>query len=490
MRKWTCLIAMCCSLLPAVAAAQQDVINQNVAAPLARQKVAAVKWDYTPSWDDADIWEQFKAIRDTPFLKATSSGPYFRRIPWLFPDEGCYYRAWQAVNVLIKSTNRLPLPNKLFVWGDFNVLTPDHPDGSVFFKDYHVAAVVRRKSNGEPVVLDPTVDRCRPLPWKDWLLRLSPQLSDYDQLGWGIVLADSTAYGSMSNIRGNSPPGDDALNSDREGYLNDEWARQAALGRDPTVVLGSTPPWSGYACVNTEERRASATLSAGATKTITATCPFGTLATGGTFAVPPGFLIMSNAKSGNGWALTVRNTSSASSQVDVRAVCLIGAPSNATVETKAGSIVKVSNKNSGSSSATCASGTKLVGGGYETSGSTATMRVYSNKRVDNTSSSWRVSAQNTTGSDRTIQAFAYCLKNTNLTTDQVVSGGASSGAFTFASCSPEKVLGHGYAFPPTSPYQTTYTSFWGSEGLISKISGTPASPDPNAVSYAECVGHP
>jgi hypothetical protein len=322
-------------------------------------------------------------------------------------------------------------------------------------------------------------------------------LSEYDNVGpgtrWGVALGNANAYVPESLASGEPSHAAESLKAMSDGFLNPlfmEWNRQIELGRDPNVVLGSNPPWGGYACVSGEERTAGATVAPNATQTLTVTCPFGTLATGGGISAPQGFLVTRNSKSsGNGWTITARNNTSSNAQLDVRAVCLTGAPSSAAVTTVTGSTTSVSPNATGSSNASCASGT-LVGGGYLTTGTTSIMRVYNNRRSTSTGSTWQVSAQNTTTASKSVTAYAYCLANTRFTFDQVAGGGVYDGGFSGAFCGPKQVMGGGYAFPRTSAYHVDFMATFGPERYLVSMDGAPPGGDPNGVGYAECLTHP
>lgn len=537
MRKWMLLTAMWCSLMPAVASAQAEIDCKSPKRPpvamrtyidtcraraaaergvssrattLAAagptvfdniKRVADLTFPNVPRWSDADILAQFAAVRDDRYLTEPSRPLFLRRITWLYPEDGCQARAEQ-VNVRVSRPGVGKLkPHKLFVFGNYL----RYPPGLVVDTDnsfegrvqwgWHVAPVVKN-SAGEPIVLDPALNPCRPLPWKEWLALMVDDLSELDNLaeGWGVALGDANAYDPGSLVTGEGSHVADSLEYFRNVPINAlllEWDLQLGLGRDPNVVLGSRPPWSGYACVTANESDlVSATVGPGSTRTLTATCPFGTLATGGGISAPRGFLVTRNSKSsGNGWTITARNSTSANAALNVRAVCLAGAPRNATVTTVTGSATNVSVNNNGTSNAWCGSGT-LVGGGYATSEATSIMRVYSNRRLTSTSSTWTVSAQNTTSSSKSITAYAYCLAGTGFTFNQVTGGAAYDGGFSIATCTPKTVLGGGYAFPRTANYHVDFTANFGPEIFLTSMAGTPAGGDPNAVGYAECLTHP
>jgi Glutaminase len=535
MRQWIVLIAMCCSLVPAVVRAQaeidcksakrppvdmktyHEICNARAAAERAasasgratlaaaaatvrnsRKTVAGLSFANVPTWSNADILAQFAATRDKRYMTTSSAPSFQRRIAWLFPEDGCYARAEQ-VNAQIAQAGKVK-PHKLFAFGDYlraeglRFNTDNSFEGFVEW-GWHVVPVVKN-SAGEPIVFDAALSPCRPLPWKEWLALMVNDLSQLDNLdaGWGVALGDANAYNPDSFVTGEPSHAAESLSWFKDGIINPlvvEWDNQWGLGRDPNVVLGANPPWSGYACVNTRETPlVSATVAPNATQTLTATCPFGTLATGGGISAPQGFLVTRNSKSsGNGWTITARNNTSASAPLDVRAVCLTGAPTTASVTTVTGSTSSVSANLSGSASASCASGT-LVGGGYSTTGTTSIMRVYSNKRSTSTGSTWQVSAQNTTTSSKSITAYAYCLANTRFTFNQVAGSAAYNGGFSIATCTPKKMLGGGYAFPRTSAYHVDFTANFGPEIYLVSMAGSPASGDPNALGYAECLAHP
>lgn len=535
MRKWTFLIAMCCALTPALVSAQAEIdcksakrpsvdmktyvdtcraraVAERAASGLAttaaaapmvvdsRRTVAGLSFANVPTWSEADILAQFAATRDRRYMTKSPSSTFQRRIAWLFPEDGCYARAEQ-VNAQIAQTGRVK-PHKLFAIGDWARSEGLRFETNNSFEGYvewgwHVVPVVKNPA-GEPIVFDAAMSPCRPLPWKEWLELMVSDISRFDNLaaGWGVALGDANAYNIFSLVTGEPSHADESRRWFEEGQINPlvvEWDNQWGLGRDPNVVLGASPPWSGYACVNTSETlRVSATVLPGATRTLTANCPIGTLATGGGISAPRGFLVTRNSRStsSNGWTITARNNTSADAELDLRAVCLAGAPSTASISTVTGSTTNVAAGFNGTSSASCASGT-LVGGGYMTTGTTSIMRVYGNKRSTSTSSTWQVSAQNTTASSRGITAYAYCLANTRFTFSQVTGGGIYDNGFSMPMCSgSSKAMGGGYAFPRTSNYHVDFTGLFGPQIYLVSMDGTPSSADPNAVGYAECLAHP
>jgi hypothetical protein len=117
------------------------------------------------------------------------------------------------------------------------------------------------------------------------------------------------------------------------------------------------------------------------------------------------------------------------------------------------------------------------------------MRIYNNGRSSSTGSTWQVSALNTTGSAKSLTAFAYCLPNTGLTFSQA-SVGMAAGGLGFVLCSPKKVLGGGFSFPRTSNYQVNGMQAIDSSTYLVTMTSLPSGGDPNAKAHAECLAHP
>ena len=117
--------------------------------------------------------------------------------------------------------------------------TPNSPSGSVYWW-YHVVPVIRSAATGEVYVYDPAIDPSMLLPWEVWLLKQVPSLNDVQ-----VTIADSNAYVPSSPVSGGADPYSTAVSHLQTWYLNDEWTRQVQLGRDPTQVLGDSPPWAG-----------------------------------------------------------------------------------------------------------------------------------------------------------------------------------------------------------------------------------------------------
>jgi hypothetical protein len=450
--------------------------------------MSSINWANVPTWSDADILAQYPLQRDVRYMTGSNNPGVQRRISWMYPNDGCFSRAEQF-NVKVAAAGKTR-PYKLFAFGNWLRVNTSNAVGGFVQWAWHVVPVVKN-SAGQPIVFDAALSPCRPLPWKKWLALMADNVNLFDTAGSGftVSLADSNGYFPGNLVTGEPSHSAESLTHQTQTYLNLEWARQVELGRDPSVVLGNTPPWSGYACVQPTTEDASATVAAGTTATITATCPFATLAVGGGQGIPSGFTVSKSVKSGNGWQIAVRNNTSSSDSAQVQAICLAGAPTNAQVSSVQGNVVNINPGSFATSTAACSTGT-LIGGGYSTTqGSSSIMRVYVNDRSTSTGSTWQASAQNTTATQKSITAFAYCLAGTNFTFSQNSTTMNGSG-IAFVASHPKYVVGGGFSFPRTSNYTPTDLYQFGTMTYIVNMDGVPSAGDANASGYAECLTHP
>lgn len=203
---------------------------QNNQVPVAQADMSNV-----PVWSDADIAEHFQKSRDLRFMTTSNQPNFQRRLSWLYPDDGCFARA-ELVNAKAQEWGK-GRPYRLFSFGDLTVQTSHHPNGKVSWW-YHTVPIVKSETSQEVLVLDAAIDPMKPLPWKDWLLKQVPSLSNVK-----VSVCDGNAYGPSSQCTGSTAQTSSALSSQKNTFLPREWNRQVALGRDPNQVLGDAPPW-------------------------------------------------------------------------------------------------------------------------------------------------------------------------------------------------------------------------------------------------------
>lgn len=238
--------------------------NDAIDVYASRTTVAELDFADVPTWSDADILAQFASARDDRYLTQTfPPEPSFqRRMSWLFPDDGCFARAEQ-VDVRVAQFGK-SRPHKLFAFGRERLLRvyTDNAPGGVVEWWYHVVPVVKN-SVGEPIVFDPAVSPCKPLPYRQWLALMTDDMASYDDVadGNGVALGDSWSYDPYSLPSGESPHSAESLDTLQGIYLSAEWSRQTELGRDPNLVLGTKPPWSGDRCLSAEVETQTATVA-------------------------------------------------------------------------------------------------------------------------------------------------------------------------------------------------------------------------------------
>lgn len=476
----------------ALAAAAANVFDSRTT--VAGVASAPINWNNVPTWSDADIMAQFATQRDARYMTMSGDSRQ-RRISWQYPDNGCFARAEQ-VNVRVTQAGKAT-PYKLFAFSKYQGLVAHttNSDSGVVGWWYHVVPVVKN-SAGQAIVFDAALSPCRPLFWRDWLALMANDLAFYDDVagGNGVTLASPTAYDPFSLVTGEPSHAAQSLDEQVSQFLPLEWQRQIDLGRDPNVVLLDSPPWSGYGCWSTTLVGGSASVAPGVNTTVTATCPFGTLAVGGGFTGDASFAVSKNAMSGRAWQITARNNGSSSKTLFTQVSCLIGAPSSASIASIQGNVVNVTANSNGTSTAACSSGT-LVSGGFTTtlgSNPATVMRIYNSNRTTTTGNTWQVSAQNTTSGSKSVTSFAYCLQGTNYSTSQN-SATLQSGGYASTGCSSppaQLIVGGGIAFPRLTNYTVWDASFIRQSGYLVQMSPAPAGGDANAKGFAECLSHP
>jgi hypothetical protein len=198
----------------------------------------------------------------------------------------------------------------------------------------------------------------------------------------------------------------------------------------------------------TSEVGTQVSVPAGNAGSATATCPSGTVLTGGGFAsqISAQTKVYTQSKEGNGWEVYLYNGSGSSQLVNAYAICLANT-SGAT--TQALKQVSVPAGSTGSATATCPAGSIVTGGGYASQTSLST-EVYTQSKSGN---GWEVYLNNTTGSSQLVNAYAICLSGTSGSSTQIlkqVSVSAGSTGSATAICSSGSILtGGGYASQPT-----------------------------------------
>lgn len=179
-----------------------------------------------------ELNRQFEYIRDTRFLE-TENPDFPRRFTWLFPDDGCYARAEAAKHALL--AREVPVPKKLFVFGNLSAQTNNSPEGSVQWW-YHVALAYR--FNSDVYVFDPALEPQRPLKIQEW-----NNLVGGENTVVRYSVCHANTFDPMDNCDGSLAITKEQAIEEQKYFLQEEWDRLLELNRDPNKELGDFPPW-------------------------------------------------------------------------------------------------------------------------------------------------------------------------------------------------------------------------------------------------------
>ena len=145
-------------------------------------------------------------------------------------------------------------------------------------------------------------------------------------------------------------------------------------------------------------------VPAGTNASAKATCPSGSIVTGGGFASNPNrHWVYATLKSGNGWQTYARNTSGSDQVLNAYAVCLSGV-SAATAQVFTQS--SIPGNSSAGDEVSCPTNTLTTGGGYSLS---TGMQVYNSSMKGSDVSKWNAFARNSVSTPRLINIYATCL---------------------------------------------------------------------------------
>lgn len=197
------------------------LVTASSAARLYRQAALPVATAWTPKM----LNDGFNLIRNNAHLLSPNKPKFKRRIPWLYPDDGCFVRV-ELANSLLKA-NRFPVPKNIFAIGNLTFRTTNSPAGRVSWW-YHVAPIVQVK--GKYYVLDPAVSSKGPLSLQQWLLKIG--------IASKIKVAICGPGTSSPENNCNKPQPFRPVSS---LYLTNEWNQLITLGKKPAEVLSS--PW-------------------------------------------------------------------------------------------------------------------------------------------------------------------------------------------------------------------------------------------------------
>jgi hypothetical protein len=151
---------------------------------------------------------------------------------------------------------------KIFVFGNLQVKTANHPKGEVTWW-YHVVPGLR--IGEQAFALDPAIEPSNPLTIQEWLgamLKVSSssigsspinaifrptslsgdKSKPFDTLR--VAICDENTFSPFDDCNGNGVSLDfDSMVNIQKSFLRSEWQRLVDLKRDAKMELGTLPPW-------------------------------------------------------------------------------------------------------------------------------------------------------------------------------------------------------------------------------------------------------
>ncbi len=227
------------------------IIDESVAwnDMAARKKLLAT----VETWSNYQvIKDNFEKIRDIRYFQDDEKPDFLRRIPWLYPDDGCWTRSAAVLKDLFGPFNNIanhyPRPSKVYAFGNLCANTPNTSDGSVSWW-YHTAPIIRDAQTNQTYVLDPAIDPYKPLAVKQWMDAISSRSNACAKSKAKVVKFNvCNGYGIT--------PYDECQNPQTVHFSTEAYAmlhqsafriyereRQVELKRDVDEVLGDLPPW-------------------------------------------------------------------------------------------------------------------------------------------------------------------------------------------------------------------------------------------------------
>lgn len=199
----------------------------------ARRYAAGEKIPNSVAWKSIpDMQERFEKFRDERFMKDPSDANNLRRISWLYPIDGCWTRAALFNRLAFRAF--IPIPSKVFAFGNLRVKTPNSRRGVVGWW-YHVAPMVR--VGNDQFVMDPSIEPTRPLTLNEWLGRMGKP----ERIR--IAVCGSGTYSPGDNCDKESDGVEARAEYAVRQYLVLEKRELTALGRNTSEELGDNPPW-------------------------------------------------------------------------------------------------------------------------------------------------------------------------------------------------------------------------------------------------------
>jgi hypothetical protein len=146
---------------------------------------------------------------------------------------------------------------------------------------------------------------------------------------------------------------------------------------------------------------AQVTAAAGGIGHAVATCPAGSVATGGGYASNPNLWVYNSSMSGNGWEAYAKNTTGSDQLLNAYAICLSGTTG---ATTQIGDQITIAGNSSDGEAVACPAGI-ATGGGFALSNN---LVIYNSSMAGDVTK-WNAYARNTAAASQLMNIYAVCL---------------------------------------------------------------------------------
>jgi hypothetical protein len=197
-----------------------------------------------PTFSREEAQRIFEMVRDDRSLRSSAEPHVPRRNTFLYPRDGCYFRAAQ-MNRVVQSAGIPPLP-KMFVIGTLEIESPyvvggrhrwERPEGG-----WHVA--LSMLIQGDIYILDPALDFDGPLKLEEWLERMNTA-KEKVKLQICHPLTYSRADSCVDNLGFEERY---FFQEHKDALMDLEKKNLITLGIESSWLSAATPIWSADSC--------------------------------------------------------------------------------------------------------------------------------------------------------------------------------------------------------------------------------------------------
>lgn len=269
-------------------------------------------------------------------------------------------------------------------------------------------------------------------------------------LSWGLV-SNATSAAIDHGIGGVATPGSKKVSPTTTTTYTLTATGCGGVATSQVTVTVNPAPTATVSSATTTQVSKQVFVPANNSGSATATCPSGSIVTGGGYDSETNLStqVYEQFKSGNSWVVSLNNSAGTSYSVNALAICLSGTSGTTTQITAQTS---VPSQSADLATANCPGGSVVTGGGFAMSPGLSNSIYGQFKQLKNSGNGWEALLSNATAFSRLVIAYAICLSGTSATTTQIraqASVPANSVGSATANCPGGTVVtGGGFATQP------------------------------------------